>query len=122
MIKQGILHDYDLHANLEESSKMPKCAICDSYPMIFQWGDYSGEAMCIQCGCPYQLKWGSDKQKEEGKYPYLNLRDSFILVAKQYWNEKKKFVCYGMMFGPQPGMTELILWLKENYPEFIKNK
>ena len=49
--KQGILHDYDLHANLEESAKLQTCVVCGDYPMRFQWSDYSGEGMCMKCGC-----------------------------------------------------------------------
>ena len=120
MVKMGILHDYDMMANQEDSAQSQTCVVCDSYPMYFQWSDYSGEAMCQQCGCPYQLKWGSDEQKKEDKYPYLNLKKEFIPVARKYWNEKKKFVCYGTMLGPKPGMDDLVAWLKENHPEFLK--
>ena len=119
MPKQGILHDYDLMANAEKSSRNVICAVCGAEGITFQWSDYSGEAMCTRCGCPYQLKWGSDKQKEEGNYPYLSLKKEFIPVAQEYWNEKHKFVCYGLMLGPQPGMTELISWLKDNHPEYL---
>ena len=121
MPKQGILHDYDLWANREKSAENQTCAICDSSPMSFQWSDYSGEAMCTNCGCPYQLKWGTDEQKKEGNYPYLSLSKEYLSVAKEYWDEKKKFVCYGWMMGsPQPGMNELIDWLRKYHPKFIK--
>ena len=120
MPKQGILHDYDLMANAEKSSHNVICAVCGREGTTFQWSDYSGEGMCTQCGCPYQLKWGSDKQKEEENYPYLSLKKEFISVAQEYWNEKHQFVCYGSMIGSQPGMAELILWLKVNHPEHLK--
>jgi len=120
MPKQGILHDYDLHANLEASSRMQKCVICGDYPMRFQWGDYSGEAMCMKCGCPYQLKWGSDEQVEKGEYPYLNMRKDFVPIAQQYWKEKGRFVCYATMMGERPGMAELVEWLKLYHPEELK--
>ena len=122
MAKVGILHDYDLHANLEESDNLHKCAICGSYPMRFQWSDYSGEAMCMECGCPYQLKWGSDEEVKENKYPYLNLNEKFLSVAQEYWKEKHEFVCYGWMMGPTPGMSEAITWLEEHHPEFVEEK
>lgn len=121
MPKHGILHDYDLWANKEASAENQICAICDSSPMSFQWSDYSGEAMCTNCGCPYQLKWGTDEQKKENKYPYLSLSKEYLSVAKEYWDEKKKFVCYGMMLGgPRPGMNKLVSWLRKHHPEFIK--
>ena len=122
MPKEGTLHDYDHWANLEASSRGVTCAVCEIFPMGFQWSDYSGEGMCTQCGCTYQLKWGSDKQKEKNNYPYLNLSDGFLPVAKEYWNEKQKFVCYGWMLGPMPGMAALVVWLKEHHPEHIQKK
>lgn len=122
MPKAGILHDYDLHANLEESSKNQNCAICGAYPMSFQWSDYSGEAMCTKCGCPYQLTWGSDEQKAEGKYPYLKLNKGFVVAAKEYWDKKQSFVCYGLMIGNRPGMSDLVHWLAKHHPEHVEKK
>ena len=120
MPKQGVLHDYDTHANYENSAHNQTCAVCGASPMAFQWSDYSGEAMCMKCGCPYQLKWGSDKQKEENNYPYLSLNEEYLPVAQEYWNEKHKFVCYGTMIGSQPGMGELVSWLRDNHPEHLQ--
>ena len=122
MPKHGILHDYDLMANKETSATNQTCAICGASPMQFQWSDYSGEAMCTKCGCCYQLKWGSDKQMAEGNYPYLNLKDKFLPVAKEYWNETHMFVCYGQMLGPSPGYNELIYWVEKHHPEFIEKE
>lgn len=119
MAKHGILHDYDLHANHEPSAKEQSCAVCGESPMTFQWSDYSGEAMCVRCGCTYQLKWGSKEMEEEGEYPYLTLKEEFIPVAREYWQSKSRFVCYGMMLGPQPGMSSLAAWLREHHPELL---
>ena len=120
MPKHGILHDYDLMANQETSATNQTCAICEASPMTFQWSDYSGEAMCTKCGCPYQLKWGTEKEQAEDKYPYLNLNSEFISVAKEYWNETHKFVCYGLMIGPKPGYKEMVTWIKKHHPQFIE--
>ena len=120
MPKQGILHDYDIHANYEDSAHGQFCVICGTSDMSFQWSDYSGEAMCTKCGCPYQLKWGSNKQEEENNYPYLNMKKGFIPIAKEYWKEKHSFVCYGIMMGTRSGMKDLVEWLKENHPEELK--
>lgn len=117
MTKEGILHDYDLRANLEESSKEQTCIICGSSPMRFQWSDCSGEAMCTTCGCPYQLKWGSDQREKESKYPYVNLQEKFIPIIREYWQETRKFACYGIMLGDKPGYSAFISWLKEKHPE-----
>lgn len=122
MPKQGVLHDYDLMANAEPSAEGQKCVVCESDPMTFQWSDYSGEGMCRSCGTPYQLKWGSDKQVEEGAYPYLSMNDHFLPIAREYFKETGRFVCYGMMMGPKPGMSRLIDWLEKNHPEELKSK
>src|ERR1041384_2679123 len=118
MAKFGILHDYDLMANREDSAQSQKCHVCDAEPMTFQWSDYSGEGMCTRCGCAYQLKWGSEEQKTENKYPYLNIRDDVIPMMREYWNEKKSFVCYGTMLGQRPGLNDFFAWLKERHPDF----
>jgi len=123
MAKQGIIHDYDLHANLEKSGKQQTCVVCDTSPMTFQWSDYSGEAMCTKCGCPYQLKWGSDKQKREGKYPYLNVKKEYIWLLKEYWDKTHKFVCHGTMMINEPiGLKEFNEWLEQTHPELIKDE
>lgn len=119
MAKKGILHDYDLHANLEDSAQNQKCVVCDAFPMRFQWSDVSGEAMCTQCGCAYQLKWGGKKRDAENKYPYLNMKEEFIPIAREYWNEMQKFVYYGQMLGPAPGVEAFILWMQKHHPEWI---
>lgn len=121
-MKQGILHDYDLMANAEPTAKGNKCLVCDSEPVTYQWADYSGQAMCTVCGCAYQLKWGSDEQVKEGKYPYLSLKPEFISTAIRYWNETHKFCCYGVMLGDAPGYNDLIEWLKKNAPEWISSE
>ena len=120
MVKQGLIHDYDLHANHEASAQNQTCVVCGASPMGFQWSDYSGEAMCRQCGCPYQLKWGSDKQKEEGKYPYCNIKDEYVHILKEYWLETKKFVTHGQMISGAQGLEEFRNWVKTNHPELLK--
>lgn len=120
MPKEGIVNDYDLWANKEESAQNRMCIICKACPIIFRWGDYSGEAMCSQCGFPYQLKWGSPEQREEGKYPYLNIQDEYIHLYREYWNETHKFVCSAMMLGDQPGLREFNEWIAKHYPELLE--
>lgn len=124
MAKMGIEHDYDLMANAEESAKKQvPCAVCDKTDVYYQWSDYSGEGMCTQCGCPYQLKWGSDAQKDEGAYPYMGLHKEFLPIAREYWAETKLFVCYGMVFAREAkGLQALNTWVKEHHPEYGKDK
>lgn len=119
MPKMGIIHDYDLMANAETSANEAKCYVCGKENISFQWSDYSGEAMCTRCGAPHQLKWGTDEQIKEGKYPYTNLTKDFIPVAREYWKEKGTFACYGSMLGKRKGMDELYSWLEEKHPELL---
>lgn len=122
MPKQGILHDYDLKANEESSAQNQTCVVCGASPVWYQWSDYSGEGMCTQCGCPYQLKWGGDEQKVQNQYPYLNIREDFIPILKEYWNLKHEFVYYGLGFGEMPGLREFNQWLESNHPELCKGE
>lgn len=119
-VKMGIRTDYDLAANAEVSAQNNTCELCGASPVSYQWSDCPGEAMCTQCGCPYQLKWGTERQEKEGKYPYQNLSEKFLAVAREYWQEKKKFVCHGYVFGSNPvGLAEFVEWLKECHPEWL---
>lgn len=122
MPKGGILHDYDLMANAEPSAADQTCVVCGDSPMFFQWSDYSGEGMCQQCGCPYQLKWGSDKQREEGNYPYLRIREDVLPILREYWNETHKFTCFGIMLGDKPGLAEFNEWAKPKHPELYDDE
>ena len=118
MPKAGIIHDYDLMANAEKSAVGVKCAVCDTENTAFQWSDYHGEGMCRTCGCPYQLRGGSDEMEKEGKYPYLTMRDDFVPLARQFFAEKKQWVHYGVSFSRSDGMRELNQWIDEHYPDF----
>lgn len=122
MPKQGIHHDYDLQANAEESAKKESaCLICGEIP-TYRWTDYSGEAICCNCGTPYQLKCGGDEKEKEGKYPYLNIKDEWIPVLKEYWDETKKFTYNGTSFSEKTGLEEFHEWLKEKHPDLIKKQ
>ena len=113
--KQGVFADYDSHANHEPAAQQGnECVTCGAKPACYIWSDYSGEGMCNQCGTPYQLKWGSDEQKAEGKYPYLNLRETWVPVVRRYYAETQAFTYLGTMFvGSPPGQAEFFAWVKE---------
>ena len=118
--KAGLIHDYDLMANREESSRGVTCAVCDTPNTTFQWSDYYGEGMCIVCGCPYQLKGGTKEEEAEGKYPYMTMRDEFLPIAREYWLAKRAWVHYGSSMSRNDGMPALIEWCKEHHPEALK--
>lgn len=120
--KHGILHDYDLMANAERSAQEHTCVVCGSSPTRFQWSDYSGEAMCSQCGTPYQLKWGSKEQQAEGAYPYLRLREEWVPIVREYHKETGRFTCLGTMLGgPLPGYEAFYRWVESRHPETLKD-
>jgi len=120
MPKQGILHDYDLLANQEESAQGQTCIVCGANPVRYQWSDYSGEGMCTQCGTPYQLKWGSDEQKEGNAYPYLDIKEEWVPIIQAYWNETKKWTYFGTSMSGNPGLDEFHEWAKQHYPEMYE--
>lgn len=119
-MKQGILHDYDLHANHEPSAHDRVCVTCGANPCTYQWSDYSGEGMCTRCGTPYQLKWGGEQREKEGKYPYLNLRENLVPLLREYYEETRQFTYLGSMLGGDPpGLREFDAWMKGRHPEWI---
>lgn len=128
MAKEGILHDYDLRANQEPSALETMlagtpCYICEIVPITFQWSDYSGQAMCTRCGAVYQLKWGTNEQIDQNNYPYTDcIREEWIPIIKEYWNENKSFVCHGTMLGHAPGRKEFLVWAEDKYPEMFEEK
>ena len=109
----------------EETKDMPNwtnkpCVICGDMPIYYQWTDYSGEAICIKCGCAYQLKWGTENQCKERDYPYVNVQAKFIEPLKEYWNETKKFTYTGCkLVGSHQGLGEFSDWMMKKYPELM---
>lgn len=119
MAKAGLIHDYDLMANREESSRGVTCAVCDTPQTTFQWSDYSGEGMCTVCGCTYQLKWGGKEMEAERKYPYMTMSDKFLPLAREYWKATNRWVHYGTSMSRNDGHPELKKWIEKNHPEFL---
>lgn len=118
--KLGILHDYDLMANVEPAARGVKCACCDAEPMSFQWSDYHGEGMCVRCGCPYQLKAGSKEMEAEGSYPYLNLNEAYVEPVRAYYEETRRFTYLGSGFST-PGLREFLEWVEVNRPHLMRD-
>ena len=119
MAKDGILHDYDLLVNAEPSAQKgdTPCAVCDASPVTWQWADLRGQAMCTRCGCPYQLKWGTKEQEQEGTYPHLSLAPNFVTICREYWQATHRWTYLGCGIGSKPGLREFYAWLREHHPE-----
>jgi len=120
---------YGLMANVEVSEQrragtLKPCVICDNPNPTFSWTDYSGEGYCLRCGVPYQLKWGSDEQQREGRYPYLNVKEKAIPMLRRYFAETGKPAGLGtfMGYGEYPEVAAarktFNAWLDAHIEEF----
>lgn len=118
MPKFGIKFDYDLLAQQHVPSGA-KCQICGE-DLRCRWSDYHGEGVCMTCGAPYQLINGSEEQKAEGKYPYINFLPQFIPAFKEHWEATHQFVFGGYSFKEDTGAKEFHEWLEKNYPNLVK--
>jgi len=117
MPKEGLVFDYDLRAN-DEIPKQSICQICGE-ELHCRWTDYSGEGVCLTCGAPYQLKWGTEEQKQDNKYPYLNINPKYIPIIKEYWEQTKKFVFLGTSLTENTGIADFNAWMEENHADMI---
>ena|SRR5690606_6493083 len=100
----------------EPAARGQSCVTCGADPVAYQWSDYSGEAMCVKCGTPYQLKWGSDEQRAEGAYPYLNLKEEWVPIVREYHAETGRWTYLGTGFD-RAGLAEFFKWVDERHPE-----
>ena len=100
------------------------CVICGTDPMSIHWTDFSGEASCSECGMPYQVKWGTEEQQKEGKYPYIKIKDILIPHLKEYWETTGKRARTGtyIFVDDYPGLIEerkqFSTWLDQHHPEW----
>lgn len=95
------------------------CLICGSSPTTFRRGDFPGEAMCRQCGAPYQLEGGTAELAAKGIYPHLNIESEFVPICREYWDATHEFVCYCIVAGDRPGLKRFLAWLNVNHPEVL---
>jgi hypothetical protein len=76
-----------------------KCEICDD-AISYEWTDLHGEAICWRCGTPYQLyQYDENKKRIPDAEPTINIKDEYIPMLKQYWNENKKHMGLGTYLG-----------------------
>jgi len=118
MPKQGAMFDYDSHAQ-KHVKDVDICIVCGN-KLQCRWTDYNGEGVCLTCGTPYQLINGTDEQIKNNNYPYCNLRNEWIPIVKEYFEETKKFTFLGTSFSETTGSQAFAEWVKKNYPEMIK--
>ena len=105
---------YGGRANAVKSAWRFECLICRSNPTTWTWTDLHGEAVCVKCGTPYQLlqyaETGDGKRQLEDKPPRINIRDEWLPVLIQYWQERQAFMGLGRIM------------IDRQYPEFIVGK
>jgi hypothetical protein len=111
-------------ANQVECAQNFACVICETSPVTWTWGDVHGEAMCVNCGTPYQIL----QRDEEGKLldlpPILNIKGEWISVLEQYYQETEAFTGLAtIMIGrdyPEciEGQRKFYAWLDE-HPEMV---
>jgi|GEM_PF-5417924 len=74
-----------------------KCECCENN-LAFQWADTHGVGVCTTCGLPYTILHyegeGSDRRPVE-KAPEAALTREGVVIAKEYWSEKKARVFPG---------------------------
>ena len=100
-----------------------KCPICEDDPFMGSWTDFSGEMNCMKCGIPLQVKWGTDKQKTAGNYPYVAMYLCLAEHFKEYHETTGKRARFGRwMGGPKQEIYKEQVafwkWMEDNYPEW----
>ena len=112
------------HGHINEIENSFKCEVCEQN-FVGAWTDFFGEATCIQCGTPYQIREPSGAKPNQ-KYPQINIDKKWISVFKEYWQETRKRHREGTYLLPidYPGLSEegqqFRTWLQENHPELLK--
>ena len=99
------------------------CPICGADPIPGRWTDFSGEINCMDCGIPLQIKWGNDKQKEEGNYPYIGMYLCLAEHFKERWEQTHTRARFGRWMGWTPeGVVDeqnsFWEWMETNHPEW----
>jgi len=104
-----------------------RCQVCGK-STGFNWSDLHGEAMCNTCGTPYQIiQYNEDKTRKDAP-PRLNLKDEWVSVAQEYWNETHTYMGLGtiMIARDYPeciaGKEKFYDWVEQNHSELLKPK
>ena len=120
MPKMGIRCDYDLLANQAPGAQTERpCVVCNDPRPTYQWSDLYGEGMCIRCGCPYQLIGGGEEREKEADYPYLNLKDEWVPILTEYWQETRQTALLGRLLGARHERDDFFEWVSKQHPEMI---
>lgn len=104
---------YGHQANTVPEAQHFTCLICGASPTRWTWSDKHGEAMCTQCGTPYQLlQYEGEKgnrKRIEGP-PRINIKGDWLPILLQYWEETHRFAGLGAMM------------IARDYPECVEGQ
>jgi len=96
------------------------CEVCGN-ELTVSWSDFHGEAECIFCGAPHQMKDYSGAPEDE-EYPYIKLNEDFIPIFREYWTTFNHRCRIGMYVSPSREIREevkhLVNWLRATHPTF----
>lgn len=100
-------------ANAVPEAQSFTCLVCGASPARWTWSDQHGEAMCIQCGTPYQLlhyEGKKDSRKRIEGPPKIKVKKSWLPILKQYWEETRQFMGLGTIM------------IARDYPECVRGQ
>jgi len=85
------------------------CVVCGKSEG-FNWSDQHGEGMCNRCGTPYQLLQYDESENRVDAPPKCNIKEEWIPVLKQYWNETHEYMGLGSIM------------VVRDYPECVEGR
>lgn len=106
------------YGHLANQEDALSCSVCGGES--WSWTDLSGEAYCVKCGTPHQIKWGKDNRRGP------NINEEFLAVIKEYYEKTKRGCGMGTFLIERDYPDQLrdkkdfIAWIKENHPNWIK--
>lgn len=74
---------------------MKTCQICDQ-DLVIRWTDLHGFAVCIQCGCPYQVYHYDENNKRIEKPIQSQVLPEYVAGLRDFWQKNKTNVCPGV--------------------------
>lgn len=101
---------------------MPDCVVCGiNLHRNWVWTDYHGEFECKDCGMVYDMAGYRDVVETR-----CRLKAEEIPIIKEYWEETKRKVPFGVYLKQTKTQAELIqsfnIWIQEKHPELIEEE
>ena len=104
-----------------KSIKLTTCGICGE-TLHTSFTDRHAQSTCNTCGATYIL-WG---KRDESEYPFLDFKEGFKTVFKEYWDETGERCRLGAWMGMPRSVYEeqkkLTAWLETHHPEWLSEE